>query len=57
MDDYFYFVNDVMKMLNIKEAKAYQIMRQINSKLKSDGYMTVAGRVPKRAFKDFFGLP
>lgn len=45
-----------MKMLNVKEAKAYQIIRQVNAKLSEEGYMTMGGRVPRQAFKDFFGL-
>ena len=56
MEEYFYFVGDIMKMLNVKEAKAYQIIRQVNAKLSEDGYMTMGGRVPRQAFKDFFGL-
>lgn len=48
--DYFYFVEDVMKMLDLSRAKCYEIIKQLNRELEDAGYLTVAGRVPKRYF-------
>ena len=48
--DYFYFVEDVMKMLDLSRAKCYEIIRQLNAELDAAGYLTVAGRVPRRYF-------
>jgi len=48
--DYFYFVEDVMKMLNLSRAKCYEIIRQLNAELDAAGYLTVAGRVPRKYF-------
>lgn len=48
--DYFYFVEDVMKMLDLSRAKCYEIIKQLNRELEAAGYLTVAGRVPKRYF-------
>lgn len=48
--DYFYFVEDVMAMLGLSRAKCYGIIKQLNSELEEAGYLTVAGRVPRRYF-------
>lgn len=48
----FYRVEDVMEMLEVKETKAYQIMRQLNDELKQKGKLTVAGRVSKKYFDE-----
>ncbi|WP_414838901.1 transcriptional regulator [Carnobacterium sp. TMP28] len=41
-----------MEILEIKETKAYQIMRQLNDELKQKGKLTVAGRVSKKYFDE-----
>lgn len=45
--DYFYFVQDIMEMLNTSRSKSYKIIHDLNKELESQGYMTVAGRVSK----------
>lgn len=44
-------VGEVMKRLGVKESKAYSIIRSLNKELKSNGYITVCGRVPRRYFE------
>ena len=46
----YFQVRDVMEMLGISQSKAYQIMRQLNQELKAAGYITIAGKVPKKYF-------
>jgi len=43
-------VVDVMKILDISETKAYEIMSQLNMELKSEGYLIVRGRVSSARF-------
>lgn len=48
----FYRVEDVMEMLDIKQTKAYQIIRKLNNELEERGKIVVAGRVSKRYFDE-----
>ncbi len=48
----FYTVKDVQKILGISSSKAYQIIRSLNDDLKKKGYITVAGKVPKKFFNE-----
>jgi hypothetical protein len=56
MADYFITVTEVMELLHIKEAKAYQLMRQCNDELKAKGYMTVRGRCPRAYLLERVGI-
>lgn len=51
-DKKFYVVTDVMRVLNIGEAKAYQIIRTLNKELKAKGKITVQGRVSRKYFEE-----
>lgn len=48
----FYRVEDVINILGISTSKAYQIIQQLNKELKEKGYITIAGRVPVKYFKE-----
>lgn len=48
----FYRVDDIKEMLGISESKAYKIIQQLNKELKEKGYITIAGRVPVKYFKE-----
>ena len=48
----FYRVNDIKEILDISESKAYKIIQQLNKELKGKGYITIAGRVPSKYFKE-----
>ena len=50
----FLTVKDVQKILKVKEAKAYQIIRALNHELKNDGYYVLPGRVNKEKFEERF---
>nr|WP_321026307.1 transcriptional regulator [Clostridium neonatale] len=45
-------VKDVMEIIGIKQTKAYQIIRALNKELNDKGYITVAGKVPRKYFKE-----
>ena len=40
--------NDVAALLDIGKPHAYKIMQMLNEELKAKGYITIAGRVPRR---------
>lgn len=48
----FYRVEDVMHILDVKETKAYEIIRQLNTELEQQGKLTVAGRVSAKYFQE-----
>lgn len=48
----FYKVEDVRRILGISTSKAYKIIQQLNKELKERGYITIAGRVPAKYFKE-----
>ncbi len=50
----FFLVDDVMKMLGVSKSKAYKIMQSLNKELNKKGYITVAGKVPKKFFCEKF---
>ncbi len=41
---------EVMEITGVAESKAYQFINQINNELKKQGFLTVAGKVSKKAF-------
>lgn len=43
---------EIAGLLGISEGKAYKIIRQMNEELKSKGYITIAGRVPRAYFNE-----
>ena len=50
MTEYYYKAEDVMKILGVKQSKAYNIIKKLNDELKEKGFLTVAGRIPKKYF-------
>lgn len=52
--DLFYTMEDVCAILSVSRNKSYEIIRQLNEELKSEGYMIFSGRVPKKYFNEKF---
>ena len=55
----YYTVEDVMKLLGVKQSKAYDIMRSIRKELIASGNLIEeypVGRVPKRYFNSRCGI-
>lgn len=50
----FYQVEDVMTLLGVSKSKAYKIMQSLNKELNKKGFITVAGKVPKKYFCEKF---
>lgn len=46
----YYFVEDVMAMMEVRETKAYEIIKALNDELKDMGKVIIPGRVPKTYF-------
>lgn len=42
---------EIAQMLGISTGHAYKIIRQLNSELKKQGYIVIAGKVPKAYFE------
>lgn len=49
-------VTDVMKLLGVSRSKGYAIIRELNRELKSQNYMTVAGRISRKYFYERWGI-
>lgn len=43
---------DIAKSLGVQRSTAEKILQRLNKELKEKGYLTVAGRVSKRYFKE-----
>ena len=54
MAKYYVTGPEVAKALGISEGKAYEILRELNKQLKDQGYIVVAGRVPRRYFNEHY---
>ena len=46
MKKQFLTAKDVSEIIGISDAKAYELIREMNAELKEQGYLTVAGKVP-----------
>lgn len=55
----YYVAEDVMRILGVKQAKAYKIMRELRKELIASGHLIEeypAGKVPKRYFNKRCGI-
>ena len=53
----YYTASDVGEILGISRSRAYKIVRELNEELKTKGYITIAGKVPKKYFaQKYFGM-
>ena len=50
----FYYVEDVMEMLRLKNAAAYRVMQRLNEELEAQGKMVQKGRVSVAYFNEKF---
>ena len=54
MKKWFYEYNDVMRIMNVKEGKAYEIIRSLNVELKEKGFYVLQGKINKDYFEQRF---
>ena len=47
----YFTVNDVIEILGVSRSKAYKVIREMNDQLAAEGYLTVAGKVPRNYFE------
>ncbi len=52
MQSLYYGVNDVEEILRISKSQSYTIIRKLNGELKEKGYITIAGKVPKKYLEE-----
>ena len=50
----FYSMKDVCEILSVSRNKSYEIIRELNKELQSQGYMVFSGRVSKKYFNEKF---
>lgn len=48
---------EISETMGVSESKAYGIIRELNKELRTEGYLTVSGKVPVAFFKKkYFGF-
>ncbi|MDE7203606.1 MAG: DNA-binding protein [Lachnospiraceae bacterium] len=54
--NYMVTAQDVVDMLGVSKGHTYKIIRQLNKELEDNGYIVVAGKIPKVYWdKKFYG--
>lgn len=54
---YLITANDLMEEFDVSRSKAYGIIKELNSKLSSEGYVVIPGKIPRPFLEDkFYGL-
>ena len=48
----FLTANDVASILEVSKGHAYKIIKKLNEELSENGFLTVAGKVPRRYFEE-----
>ena len=43
---------EVASYLGVSESKAYKVIQKLNSELKANGYITIAGKVSRAYFEE-----
>lgn len=53
----FYTATEIAEMLGVSRGHAYKIVKQLNEELSNRGYITIAGKVPKKYFAEhYYGM-
>ena len=53
---FFYDCEDIQLILDVKQNKAYQIIRKLNKELEEKGYLTQQGRVNAKYFQERYNI-
>ena len=57
MEKIYITANELIDMLGISRAKAYNRIKEMNSELKREGYIVIKGKVPRAYFeKRWYGM-
>lgn len=53
----YYTAMEIADLLGISRGHAYKIVKQLNTELANKGYITIAGRIPKKFFAEhYYGM-
>lgn len=53
----FYTATEVKEMLGISRSVAYKLIAKMNAELASRGFITIAGKIPKKYFHEhYYGM-
>lgn len=50
----FLTARDIQKILGVKQAKSYEIIRTLNAQMKKEGYMVIQGKVSRAKFEECY---
>jgi hypothetical protein len=50
----FLSARDIQKILGVKQAKSYEIIRTLNAQMKQEGYMVIQGKVSRAKFEESY---
>lgn len=57
MEKIYITANELIDMLGISRAKAYNLIKEMNSELKREGYIVIKGKIPRAYFeKRWYGM-
>lgn len=57
MEKIYYTADDLVEMLGVSKAKAYQIIKLLNEELEKNNYITLQGKVSRAYFNErWYGL-
>ena len=57
MKEQYLTAKEISEAMGVSESKAYGIIRELNKELRTEGYLTVSGKVPVAFFKKkYFGF-
>lgn len=53
----YYTAIEIADLLGVSRGHAYKIVKQLNAELAQKGYITIAGRIPKKFFVEhYYGM-
>ena len=52
MQSMYYGVDEVEQVLQISNSKSYTLIRKLNEELKQKGFITIAGKIPKKYLEE-----
>ena len=56
MKKWFYECDDIMKIIGVKEGKAYKIIRKLNEELREKGFLRQQGKVNAKYFNERYNI-
>lgn len=48
----YYTAAEISEMIGVSLAKAYKIVKELNSELDANGYIVISGKIPIRFFEE-----